>query len=63
MVKVFAAVRGAAIRVAEFGVATDTAPVVVPAEVAKELLKLPEFRPETKAPAPTTEKPAKGEEK
>lgn len=76
MVKVFAAVKGAEVRVEGYGVATYSDPVLVPGDVAKELIKLPSLcgeretkpaNPETKAPAagtaaPKTEtKPSKGE--
>lgn len=59
MVKVFAATKGASIRVENYGVATDVEPVLVPADVAKELIALPEFKGESKPKAET--KPAKGE--
>lgn len=58
MVKVYASKAGAVIRVDNYGVATDASPVMVPAEVAKELIKMPEFRGESPAP---DKKPAKGE--
>ena len=62
MVKVYASKAGAVIRVDSYGVATDASPVMVPAEVAKELIKMPEFRGERESPAPAPDtKPAKGE--
>lgn len=59
MVKVFAAVKGSEIRVDGYGVATDTEPVLVPADVARELIALPEFKGESKPKAEP--KPVKGE--
>lgn len=62
MVKVFAAVKGAEIRVEGYGVATDTEPVLVPSDVARELIRSPEFKGESK-PEPKVQisKPVKGE--